>query len=118
MKLGFNRRLPRDISASDENPCDRRGKGDQCDQQQAAPVVHSPPPSKDEGASAGGAPKGATDSALTGVPGSAEPAIPIASAEIAAIPKTVPESRSEEHTSELQSLMRNSYAGICCKKKK
>src|SRR3546814_4493558 len=99
MKLGFNRRLPRDISASDENPCDRRGKGDQCDQQQAAPVVHSPPPSKDEGASAGGAPKGATDSALTGVPGSAEPAIPIASAEI----------RSEEHTSALQSLMRNSY---------
>src|SRR3546814_3502836 len=71
MKLGFNRRLPRDISASDENPCDRRGKGDQCDQQQAAPVVHSPPPSKDEGASAGGAPKGETDSALTGVPGSA-----------------------------------------------
>src|SRR3546814_19043066 len=96
MKLGFNRRLPRDISASDENPCDRRGKGDQCDQQQAAPVVHSPPPSQDEGASAGGAPKGATDSALTGVPGSAEPAIPIASAEIAAIPKTVPESRAEE----------------------
>src|SRR3546814_1316291 len=26
--------------------------------------------------------------------------------------------RSEEHTSELQSLMRNSYAGFCCKKKK
>src|SRR3546814_1085675 len=25
--------------------------------------------------------------------------------------------RSEEHTSELQSLMRNSYAGICLKKK-
>src|SRR3546814_3967355 len=91
MKLGFNRRLPRDISASDENPCDRRGKGDQCDQQQAAPVVHSPPPSKDEGASAGGAPKGATDSALTG--------------------------RSEEHTSELQSLMRISYAVFCLKKK-
>src|SRR3546814_8877670 len=61
MKLGFNRRLPRDISASDENPCDRRGKGDQCDQQQA---------------------------------------------------------RSEEHTSELQSLMRRSYAVSCLKKKK
>src|SRR3546814_9079010 len=28
------------------------------------------------------------------------------------------ESRSEEHTSELQSLMRNSYAGFCLKKKK
>src|SRR3546814_3694989 len=27
-------------------------------------------------------------------------------------------SRSEEHTSELQSLMRNSYAGLCLKKKK
>src|SRR3546814_1037671 len=27
-------------------------------------------------------------------------------------------SRSEEHTSELQSLMRNSYAGFCLKKKK
>src|SRR3546814_6295952 len=26
--------------------------------------------------------------------------------------------RSEEHTSELQSLMRISYAGFCCKKKK
>src|SRR3546814_9987000 len=26
-------------------------------------------------------------------------------------------SRSEEHTSELQSLMRNSYAGFCLKKK-
>src|SRR3546814_6648543 len=26
--------------------------------------------------------------------------------------------RSEEHTSELQSLMRNSYAGFCWKKKK
>src|SRR3546814_2956073 len=25
--------------------------------------------------------------------------------------------RSEEHTSELQSLMRNSYAGCCCKNK-
>src|SRR3546814_7843292 len=27
------------------------------------------------------------------------------------------DSRSEEHTSELQSLMRNSYAVFCCKKK-
>src|SRR3546814_13913521 len=88
MKLGFNRRLPRDISASDENPCDRRGKGDQCDQQQAAPVVPSPPPSKDEGASAGGAPKGATDSALTGVPGRAEPALPLPSPARAANPHT------------------------------
>src|SRR3546814_10376899 len=29
----------------------------------------------------------------------------------------VPENRSEEHTSELQSLMRNSYAVFCFKKK-
>src|SRR3546814_10704216 len=28
------------------------------------------------------------------------------------------QTRSEEHTSELQSLMRNSYAGFCLKKKK
>src|SRR3546814_9535437 len=30
----------------------------------------------------------------------------------------VQKARSEEHTSELQSLMRNSYAGFCLKKKK
>src|SRR3546814_6371574 len=30
---------------------------------------------------------------------------------------TDPAARSEEHTSELQSLMRNSYAGFCLKKK-
>src|SRR3546814_4113167 len=30
----------------------------------------------------------------------------------------VPQSRSEEHTSELQSLMRSSYAVFCLKKKK
>src|SRR3546814_7620653 len=29
-----------------------------------------------------------------------------------------PPARSEEHTSELQSLMRTSYAVLCCKKKK
>src|SRR3546814_9878109 len=31
---------------------------------------------------------------------------------------TLPPTRSEEHTSELQSLMRISYAGFCLKKKK
>src|SRR3546814_3133484 len=31
---------------------------------------------------------------------------------------TIPKSRSEEHTSELQSLMRISYAVFCLKKKK
>src|SRR3546814_1378886 len=34
------------------------------------------------------------------------------------IPKIVVDMRSEEHTSELQSLMRNSYAVFCLKKKK
>src|SRR3546814_1547233 len=33
-------------------------------------------------------------------------------------PLTKPETRSEEHTSELQSLMRISYAVFCLKKKK
>src|SRR3546814_7311068 len=35
----------------------------------------------------------------------------------AASPNSSLESRSEEHTSELQSLMRNSYAVFCLKKK-
>src|SRR3546814_4548097 len=35
-----------------------------------------------------------------------------------AIPGSVPDLRSEEHTSELQPLMRNSYAVFCLKKKK
>src|SRR3546814_3266010 len=35
-----------------------------------------------------------------------------------AIPRPVPTPRSEEHTSELQSLMRTSYADFCLKKKK
>src|SRR3546814_7630537 len=34
-----------------------------------------------------------------------------------ALPEGVPELRSEEHTSELQSLMRNSYAVFCLKTK-
>src|SRR3546814_1279777 len=33
-------------------------------------------------------------------------------------PSPQPRPRSEEHTSELQSLMRNSYAVLCLKKKK
>src|SRR3546814_6938454 len=36
----------------------------------------------------------------------------------AAQPDQAAEARSEEHTSELQSLMRNSYAVFCLKKKK
>src|SRR3546814_10078516 len=34
------------------------------------------------------------------------------------LPKSIAPDRSEEHTSELQSLMRNSYAVFCLKKKK
>src|SRR3546814_6437856 len=33
------------------------------------------------------------------------------------VPAAEPEQRSEEHTSELQSLMRISYVGLCSKKK-
>src|SRR3546814_3013181 len=35
-----------------------------------------------------------------------------------AFPSAIADRRSEEHTSELQSLMRNSYAVFCLKKKK
>src|SRR3546814_4216056 len=46
-------------------------------------------------------------------------AVPAAAAQIRANLKTpMPKTRSEEHTSELQSLMRNSYAVFCLKKKK
>src|SRR3546814_5992605 len=38
--------------------------------------------------------------------------------EWAAVPALIMASRSEEHTSELQSLMRTSYAVFCLKKKK
>src|SRR3546814_3819138 len=37
---------------------------------------------------------------------------------VVALGMALPVSRSEEHTSELQSLMRNSYAVFCLKKKK
>src|SRR3546814_4091390 len=39
-------------------------------------------------------------------------------AEAGAVPAAIREGRSEEHTSELQSLMRISYAVFCLKKKK
>src|SRR3546814_6281427 len=42
----------------------------------------------------------------------------IAVATLSVTPAAVPAGRSAEHTSELQSLMRNSYAGFCLKKKK
>src|SRR3546814_10065947 len=43
---------------------------------------------------------------------------PLADSLIAALNRSAPEDRSEEHTSELQSLMRISYAVFCLKKKK
>src|SRR3546814_1338913 len=43
---------------------------------------------------------------------------PMAAAIGAGLPVTEPTGRSEEHTSELQSLMRISYAGFCLQKKK
>src|SRR3546814_8254114 len=47
-----------------------------------------------------------------------EPATPAAiTPPIVAAPASTPNSRSEEHTSELQSLMRISYAVFCLKKK-
>src|SRR3546814_2999928 len=45
------------------------------------------------------------------------PRLPGAPARIAADAYPLPAGRSEEHTSELQSLMRTSYAGFCLKKK-
>src|SRR3546814_1272926 len=48
-------------------------------------------------------------------PSSSEPATPPAARSPAPLP---PRARSEEHTSELQSLMRISYAVFCVKKKK
>src|SRR3546814_6676113 len=38
---------------------------------------------------------------------------PVPDGEVGEVVVTVPHSRSEEHTSELQSLMRNSYAVFC-----
>src|SRR3546814_5990548 len=46
-----------------------------------------------------------------------EPAQP-ADAAATAVARQTEEARTEEHTSELQSLMRNSYAVFCLKKKK
>src|SRR3546814_9738776 len=43
---------------------------------------------------------------------------PLAAGELAKLATTFQQERSEEHTSELQSLMRISYAVFCLKKKK
>src|SRR3546814_5001285 len=73
------------------------------------PLVSSPPPGP-------GSP-GSSPSQLT-------PTLENADATSASLkPRSVaacstPQARSEEHTSELQSLMRNSYAVFCLKKKK
>src|SRR3546814_2166288 len=44
--------------------------------------------------------------------------VPAGTIRIIDIPNAAPATRSEEHTSELQSLMRISYAVFCLKKKK
>src|SRR3546814_1513411 len=49
--------------------------------------------------------------------GAVKPTIAAAPAAPAAKPAAAPTKRSEEHTSELQSLMRISYAVFCLKKK-
>src|SRR3546814_2737652 len=48
----------------------------------------------------------------------AGPTIAVSVGSLAMPPSIAPEDRSEEHTSELQSLMRISYAVFCLKKKK
>src|SRR3546814_6747077 len=61
-----------------------------------------------------------TDQAMVTVARPAEPAeeaVPAAEPDTATEPAPLPDYRSEEHTSELQSLMRNSYAVFCLKKK-
>src|SRR3546814_19232589 len=55
-----------------------------------------------------------TDAAVA--PRSPQPLVPIATTSV--LPSTRTSTRSEEHTSELQSLMRISYAVFCLKKKK
>src|SRR3546814_3399444 len=52
------------------------------------------------------------------VGGNAEHAVAEDAAVLVQDPRRVIGARSEEHTSELQSLMRNSYAVFCLKKKK
>src|SRR3546814_7370967 len=56
----------------------------------------------------------ACDSGTTSASNSTNVAKPVAPAEL---PPAIEKSRSEEHTSELQSLMRISYAVFCLKKK-
>src|SRR3546814_1438256 len=63
---------------------------------------HPSPPLEGEGARAGAGAEPEADAAVTSTPGVVLAIL----------------TRSEEHTSELQSLMRISYAGICLKKKK
>src|SRR3546814_3096198 len=54
-----------------------------------------------------------------GIAGSALPGTPVRAASVAPFgaPPALAPSRSEEHTSELQSLMRSSYAVLCLKNK-
>src|SRR3546814_9820536 len=68
----------------------------------------------DRGAAGGGRLSGAGDAVHSGV----RYQLPLAGSAAAAQSRGDCHSRSEEHTSELQSLMRISYAVFCLKKKK
>src|SRR3546814_9218301 len=59
--------------------------------------------------------KGSADRAVISTSGASRAA---SSTSRSGIPQNTRQRRSEEHTSELQSLKRNSYAGYCLKKKK
>src|SRR3546814_6858282 len=75
-----------------------------------ASIRAADPPSTGEGAAIG-----VVDRRAARIAAPAAPA-PVKSLDAARIASTWPAtSRSEEHTSELQSLMRNSYAGFCLK---
>src|SRR3546814_6381976 len=78
-----------------------------------------PPPG---GAAAAGAAAPAAEPASSAAPEPAPAEATAAAADIGAAPVIAappsPPTRSEEHTSELQSLMRISYAVFCLKKKK
>lgn len=63
MQFILDRRGPCDERAADQRAGDGREKGDDRDQEEAAPVSHSPVPSNVDGASAAGVPNGAIDGA-------------------------------------------------------
>ena len=65
-----------DKNAPDEDAADGCGKSDNGDEQSASHILHSLFPNSVDGASAGGAPKGADDAASARPLGKAAPATP------------------------------------------